>query len=100
MDGTGYPDNLSGTRIPLESRIICAAETYDAMTRRCGYGSPATPQEAVAELRRYRDQQFDSLIVDILTDLLRAEGHLSLPAGEAIPRDAASWAEPETRECR
>ena len=33
-DGRGYPDGLAGEAIPLEARIVCACDAYDAMLSR------------------------------------------------------------------
>ena len=52
MDGRGYPYGLSGEQIPLGSRILAAADTYDVMTARDSYRDPVSSEEALAELRR------------------------------------------------
>ena len=39
-DGLGYPSGLSSTQIPLEARIICVADAFDAMTKVRPYRSP------------------------------------------------------------
>jgi HD-GYP domain-containing protein (c-di-GMP phosphodiesterase class II) len=40
LDGTGYPSGLSGERIPIGSRIIAVADTFDAITSARPYRSP------------------------------------------------------------
>ena len=62
-DGLGYPDRLPGNVIPLESRILHIADSYDAMTTDRGYRSAMTPRLAVAEVRRCAGTQFDPQIV-------------------------------------
>ncbi len=52
IDGRGYPYGLSGDHIPLGSRILAAADTYDVMTARDSYRDPVSSEEALAELRR------------------------------------------------
>ena len=52
IDGRGYPYGLSGEQIPLGSRILAAADTYDVMTARDSYRDPVSSEEALAELRR------------------------------------------------
>lgn len=51
-DGKGYPDGLSGEEIPLESRIICIADSFDAMTSERPYKRVFTLEEAKEELLR------------------------------------------------
>lgn len=63
-DGRGYPDGLSGTRIPVESRIILVADAYDAMTSDRPYGRVLDPGEALDEISRFAGTQFDPLMVD------------------------------------
>ena len=69
-DGTGYPDRLSGPRIPIGSRIILACDSYHAMLTERPYRAAMSPAEAVAELRRGARRQFDPDVVDALLDLL------------------------------
>lgn len=62
-DGNGYPDRLSGEKIPLYARIIAVADTYDAMTTDRPYRKALTAADAVAELQRCSGSQFDPAIV-------------------------------------
>jgi diguanylate cyclase (GGDEF)-like protein len=68
--GGGYPDDLAGTAIPLEARIIAAADAYAAMTATRPYSAPRTPQEAAAELRRSAGSHLDPAVVDALLTVL------------------------------
>lgn len=68
-DGTGYPDGLKGAIIPLGARIICVVEAFDAMTQGRPYRSPCTPEEALAELQRCADAQFDPQVVSVFGEL-------------------------------
>jgi putative nucleotidyltransferase with HDIG domain len=45
-DGTGYPDGLEGSSIPLGARILAVADTYDALTSRRPYRDPLALEEA------------------------------------------------------
>lgn len=63
LDGDGYPGRLTGTEIPLGSRIIAVADSYDALTTDRPYRSARTQDEAVAELVRHQDSQFDRQVV-------------------------------------
>jgi putative two-component system response regulator len=50
-DGTGYPDHLSGDRIPLVAQIMSIVDAYDAMTTERPYRAAMTPEYACHELR-------------------------------------------------
>ncbi len=63
-DGTGYPSGLAGKEIPIGSRIIAIADTYDAMTSDRPYRKALSHQTAVAEIRRGAGTQFDPSTVD------------------------------------
>ena len=63
-NGNGYPSGISGEAIPLESRIICVADTYDAMTSDRPYRKGLPHSVAVDELIKFKDIQFDPKIVD------------------------------------
>jgi HD-GYP domain-containing protein (c-di-GMP phosphodiesterase class II) len=65
-DGSGYPDGLKGSDIPLASRIIMFADTFDAMTTKRPYRGPLGEAEVRAELVRCRGKQFDPEIADRL----------------------------------
>jgi putative two-component system response regulator len=64
MDGSGFPDSLSGTQIPIEARIIAVVDAFDAMTTNRAYRQPRTAAEAIAELRRCCGVQFDAEVVE------------------------------------
>ena len=65
-DGGGYPDGLSGTTIPLASRIILACDALHAMTSDRPY-RPAKPLgDALQELQDNAGTQFDSQVVEAL----------------------------------
>ena len=63
FDGSGYPDGLAGRRIPQASRILHAADAFDAMTSPRPHQLPLTLDEALNELRRYAGTQFDPEVV-------------------------------------
>jgi putative nucleotidyltransferase with HDIG domain len=58
-DGTGYPDGLSGSKIPLAAAIISLADTYDAMTSDRPYRDALNNEEAQAEIAGLAGKQFD-----------------------------------------
>jgi diguanylate cyclase (GGDEF)-like protein len=75
-DGSGYPDGLRGTRIPLGSRIVLACDAYCAMVAPRPYRPALTEREAIAELRRRAGTQFDPQVVAALLDVLGVESSL------------------------
>jgi HD-GYP domain-containing protein (c-di-GMP phosphodiesterase class II) len=70
IDGTGYPRKLKGDEIPLLSRIISVADTYDVMTARDSYRKPVSSMEAIQELRRVSGTQLDGQVVEVFIELL------------------------------
>jgi putative nucleotidyltransferase with HDIG domain len=70
IDGNGYPDGLNGPDIPLLSRMISIADTYDVMTARDSYRKPVPQEEAIAELRRVSDTQLDGALVETFIHIL------------------------------
>lgn len=69
-DGKGYPNGLSGTNIPEIARILCVADSYDAMTSNRSYRK-ALPQDVVRnEIEKGKGTQFDPYIADIMLQLI------------------------------
>jgi diguanylate cyclase (GGDEF)-like protein/putative nucleotidyltransferase with HDIG domain len=79
-DGTGYPEGLSETEIPLGARIILVADAYDAMTSDRPYRDRLTVEEAAAELFRCAGTQFDP---DVVTAFAAELGLVYETAGAA-----------------
>ncbi|HEY7257443.1 MAG TPA: diguanylate cyclase [Gaiellales bacterium] len=71
LDGHGYPDNLRGDEVPLESRIIMVADAFEAMTSDRPYRPRRPVEEALAELDRHAGTQFDPACVSALQRVLR-----------------------------
>jgi HD-GYP domain-containing protein (c-di-GMP phosphodiesterase class II) len=64
FDGRGIPDRLVGTEIPLEARIVAAADCFDAMTSDRPYRPALSIEDAIAEIVRCGGTQFDPSVVD------------------------------------
>ena len=62
-DGGGYPAKLQGKDVPLEARILCLADAYDAMLSPRPYRKRLTPEEAEEELLKHSGTQFDPVLV-------------------------------------
>lgn len=73
LDGSGYPEGLSGEVVPEFARIMAVADTYDAMTSNRAYRSARTHAEAIAELRRFAGTRYDPQFVEIFIKALEEE---------------------------
>lgn len=62
-DGKGYPQGLVGTWIPLEARIICIADSFDAMNSSRVYRKKLTSEDVLRELQNGAGTQFDPKLV-------------------------------------
>ena len=63
-DGTGYPQGLKGTRIPLAGRITAIADVFDAMTTRRPYKEPFSVEKSFDIIRESKGTHFDPDVVD------------------------------------
>ena len=72
FDGRGYPDGLAGEGIPLIARILCLADSYDAMTSNRVYRKRLTREEVIGELKKCSGTQFDPKLADIFITLLES----------------------------
>jgi len=74
MDGNGYPGKLRDTEIPLGSRIIAVADSFDALTTDRPYRKGRTDEEAVAEIVRHGGIQFDEIVVKAFCEAMARKG--------------------------
>jgi putative nucleotidyltransferase with HDIG domain len=72
-DGFGYPVGLKGEEIPYHARIVCVADSFDAMTMDRPYRCGMPMEKAVAELERCSGTHFDSKIVKAFVEALKEE---------------------------
>lgn len=73
-DGGGYPDGLAGEDIPVESRIVSACDTWNAMTTTRSYRKALPFDIAMQELRSVSGAQLDPAVVEALVRVLEREG--------------------------
>lgn len=72
-DGTGYPRGLKGEEIPILSRIINIADSFDVMTHKRVYKDANDCNYAIEELERCSGTQFDPVLVEQFLKLLNEE---------------------------
>lgn len=63
-DGSGYPNKLKGTNIPVLARIAAIADCYDAMTSERIYAKAISPSMAVRKLFEWRNKDFQAELVE------------------------------------
>jgi putative two-component system response regulator len=69
-DGNGYPDGISGSAIPLAARMVAVCDAYDALTHEKTYRRAFSSDEAIAEILRQKELQFDPALVDLFVPLI------------------------------
>jgi putative nucleotidyltransferase with HDIG domain len=87
-DGTGYPDRIAGTDIPIGARILSVVDCFDALTSDRPYRKRMADDEALAILRERRGTMYDPLVVDVFAAnykrIMPAEESVTHPAAKAI----------------
>lgn len=63
MDGRGYPDGLTDEQIPVGAKIVCLADSFDAMTTDRPYKTRRSFEEVISDFRRNTGTQFDVVVV-------------------------------------
>ena len=71
FDGAGYPSGMVGSEIPLLSRVIALADTFDAMTTDRPYRKGLSADQAIQEIIRCKGTQFDPDIAEIFIDIAK-----------------------------
>ena len=64
-NGTGYPRQLKGRRIPIAARMVAIADTFDAITHRRQYSDGRSVETARQVLIEGRGTEFDPLLIDL-----------------------------------
>jgi diguanylate cyclase (GGDEF)-like protein len=81
-DGEGYPDRLRGHDIPIEARVVAAADTWNAMTTDRVYKRALEFDAACVELLAVAGSQLDPSVAEALLAIVREERSALLPARE------------------
>lgn len=84
-DGTGYPDGLRGTDIPIGARILSVVDCFDALTSDRPYRSRMSDEDALQIIVARRGTMYDPLIVDHFVKVCRDV----MPVADTVPHPAA-----------
>jgi putative nucleotidyltransferase with HDIG domain len=85
FDGRGYPDGLSGSRIPKGAQIMAVADAYDAMTSSRPYRKGLPPGQAYKRIVKESGKQFAPDVVEAFQKVYRTQ--LDRSSRTAIPRN-------------
>ena len=72
-DGKGYPRGIAGENIPLMGRMLCVADSFDAMVSKRSYKKGMPLEDALQELDAQKGKQFDARIAELFIRLVRQE---------------------------
>ena len=72
-DGSGYPNGLKGTAIPLAARIVAVVDVFDALVHQRPYKQAWPLADALDYLREFSGSEFDPLIVEAFLAVIRDE---------------------------
>ena len=84
-DGSGYPDGISGSAIPIGARILSVVDCYDALTSDRPYRPAMTQEQALKIIKERAGTMYDPLVVNAL-----AQGHREICAPidvDAVPQN-------------
>ncbi len=70
-DGQGYPRRIAGEDIPLTARILCIADSFDAMISVRCYKPEMSIKDALKILDEESGKQFDPMLVDVFSDMIK-----------------------------
>ncbi|MDX6540747.1 MAG: hypothetical protein QOI71_2357 [Gaiellales bacterium] len=83
-DGGGYPDGIAGTDIPIEARVVAAADTWNAMTQDRVYRPALGFAAAVAELNRAAGSQLDPAVAEALVSIVQRQRSRTQPRADEL----------------
>lgn len=70
IDGSGYPNGLRGTDIPLGVRIVSVADVFDALTTKRSYRDPISETAALRQISQLAQRRFDPIVILALNRLI------------------------------
>lgn len=68
LDGSGYPEGLTGNDIPIEARIVTVADVFDALTSKRPYKNAWSNEQAISKLKEMSGDKLDPACVNALLD--------------------------------
>ncbi len=71
IDGKGYPFGKKEEDIPLFARILCVADSYDAMTSNRPYRQALNYEQSLEELEKNKGLQFDAKVCDVMIEIIK-----------------------------
>lgn len=90
-DGKGYPRRLAGDTIPVTGRILCIADSFDAMTSIRNYKKAVSKETALEILKNEAGKHFDPMLVDVFVEQIES-GKIQMR--EVLADPSAQDAEP------
>ncbi|MCX8044673.1 MAG: HDOD domain-containing protein [Desulfobacterota bacterium] len=84
IDGTGYPDGLTGEAIPLGAKVLALADAYDAMISGYPHRDPLSVEAAFAEIQNNAGTQFDARFAGVFIDHIRLLGAAQTAAKRTV----------------
>lgn len=73
IDGSGYPDGLSGNAIPVTARILAIIDSYDVMCHGSGYQLPCERDEALVKLSFCAGIKYDAALTSAFIGMIKKE---------------------------
>jgi len=70
VDGTGYPEGLKGSEIPMLAKILCVADAYDSLIANRPYRRSTTKKAAIEEIKRCSGTHFDPAVVGAFLEVM------------------------------
>lgn len=91
VDGKGYPEGLKGKQIPENARIVCIADSFDAMNSDRVYRKALPKEIILQELKRGRGTQFDAAYLDVFLRMYE-NGELNIETNSIVEEKEPSIA--------
>lgn len=98
-DGTGYPDGLVGTDIPIGARVLAVVDCFDALTSDRPYRAKLSDPAALEIIAQRRGRMYDPLVVDAFFRIcpeLRRQEHEETVQSSPNPSSTAPISTPQT----